>query len=181
MTYCETVTLRDGRFCLLRSAGEDDARAVLDCFELTHGETDYLLTYPGEMSLSEEQEGEFLRKKEQSPGAVELLALVDGRVVGTAGIDAVGTREKLKHRASLGISVEKAFWSLGIGRALLRGCVACAKAAGYAQLELEAVAENGRALSLYESEGFTEYGRNPLGFRTRGGAWQELVLMRLPL
>ena len=181
MTYREIVRLKDGRDCLLRSAGETDAQAVLDCFELTHEETEYLLTYPGEMSLTAEQEGEFLRKKEQSPGAVELLALVDGRVVGSAGIDAVGTREKLKHRAELGISVEKAFWGLGIGRALLRGCVACAKQAGYAQLELEAVAENERAIALYESEGFIEYGRNPLGFLTREGRLQELVLMRLEL
>lgn len=35
--------------------------------------------------------------------------------------------------------------------------------------------------SLYKSVGFTEYGRNPKGFLSRSGAWQELVLMRLDL
>ena len=52
---------------------------------------------------------------------------------------------------------------------------------GYAQLELEAAAENKSALALYESMGFVEYGRNPRGFRSRVTGWQELVLMRMEL
>lgn len=43
------------------------------------------------------------------------------------------------------------------------------------------MAENTAARMLYEHVGFTEYGRNPRGFRTRSGAWQELILMRLEL
>ena len=56
-----------------------------------------------------------------------------------------------------------------------------ARAAGYVQLELEAVAENKAALALYRSVGFVEYGSNPKGFRSRLTGWQELVLMRLEL
>ena len=43
------------------------------------------------------------------------------------------------------------------------------------------MADNVPALTLYKSVGFQEYGRNPRGFRTRDGRWQELVLMRLEL
>ena len=43
------------------------------------------------------------------------------------------------------------------------------------------VAENEHAIALYESEGFTEYGRNPRGFRSRLSGWQAVVLMRLEL
>ena len=53
--------------------------------------------------------------------------------------------------------------------------------AGYAQLELGVVGDNEKALALYKSEGFVEYGRNPKGFRSRSSGWQELVLMRLEL
>ena len=60
-------------------------------------------------------------------------------------------------------------------------CIECAKEAGYAQLELEVVAENRSALALYKSVGFVEYGRNPKGFRSRLTGWQELILMRLEL
>jgi len=64
---------------------------------------------------------------------------------------------------------------------LTEACIECARAAGYAQLELEAVADNAKAISLYRSAGFTEYGRNPLGFLSRQTGWQALVLMRMEL
>ena len=101
--------------------------------------------------------------------------------MGSAGVGCVGSKEKLRHRAEFGIGIERAYWGFGIGRALIEACIECARAARYAQLELEVVADNERALALYQSVGFVEYGRNPRGFRTRQGGWQELVLMRLEL
>ena len=181
MEYRETIRLKDGRLCTLRSGTEKDAQAALDNFVLTHAETEFLTTYPDETSFSAEEEGKFLQKRAESANEVEILAELEGRIVGTAGVGAVGAKDKLRHRASFGISVEQACWGLGIGRALTRACVACAEAAGYAQLELEAVADNERALALYRREGFVEYGRNPRGFRTRGGRWQELVRMQREL
>ena len=96
-------------------------------------------------------------------------------------IDAVGRKEKVSHRAEFGISVEKAYWGLGIGRALAEACIECANIAGYEQLELDVVSDNVAAMNLYKSLGFVEYGRNPKGFRSRLTGWQELVLMLLPL
>ncbi len=181
MKYDSTIRLRDGRECRLRSADARDAEAVLACFILTHAETDYLATYPEETSFTLEQEAQYLQKKAGSERETELIAVLDGRVVGTAGIDAVSEREKLRHRATFGISLERESWGLGIGRALTLACIECAKAAGYAQLELDVVADNARAVALYRSVGFEEYGRNPRGFRLRGGGWQPLVLMRMTL
>lgn len=66
-------------------------------------------------------------------------------------------------------------------RALVSACIDCAKSAGYSQVELEVVSDNIGAISLYESLGFTEFGRNPRGFRSRVRGWQELVSMRLEL
>ena len=181
MKYDSTIRLRDGRECRLRSANAEDAEAVLACFLLTHAETDYLATYPEETSFTLEQEAQYLQKKAGSERETELIAVLDGRVVGTAGIDAVSDREKLRHRATFGISLERESWGLGIGRALTLACIECAKAAGYAQLELDVVADNARAVALYRSVGFEEFGRNPRGFRLRGGGWQPLALMRMAL
>ena len=47
--------------------------------------------------------------------------------------------------------------------------------------ELQVVADNTAAVSLYRSTGFSEYGRNPKGFRSRLAGWQELLLMRQEL
>ena len=40
MEYRDTVTLRDGRTCLLRNGTEADGQAVWENFNLTHGQTD---------------------------------------------------------------------------------------------------------------------------------------------
>ena len=47
--------------------------------------------------------------------------------------------------------------------------------------ELEVVADNERAVSLYRCAGFEEYGRNPRGYRSAAAGYQELVHMRLEL
>lgn len=181
MIYNKTVRLKDGRECCLRNGEESDAQAVIDNFNLTHAQTDYLLSYPDESGFDLQQESGFLRKKKESTDEAEILALTDGKVAATAGINRVGSRYKVRHRAELGISVDEKYWNLGIGRALLKACVECALKAGYEQLELEAVAENERAIALYKSEGFEEYGRNPKGFLSRYSGFQELVYMRLEL
>ncbi|MBR5429631.1 MAG: GNAT family N-acetyltransferase [Firmicutes bacterium] len=181
MEYAKTITLKDGRECVLRHGTEADGPAAYEIFNLTHEQTDYLLTYPGEGSFTVEGECEFLKAKAESPNAIDVLAEIEGRLVGLAGIAAVGDKEKIRHRAEFGISIDRAYWGLGVGRGLTEACIDCAKTAGYAQLELEAVADNERALALYQKAGFAEYGRNPRGFRTRQGDWQELVLMRLEL
>ncbi len=181
MEYNSTVTLKNGRICRLRNGTASDGQALLDVFNLTHQQTDFLLTYPEEHRFTAQQEADFLQEKTDSADEIELLAELDGKVVGSAGIGCVGRKEKIRHRAEFGVSVDQACWGLGIGRALTEACIECAKKAGYIQLELEAVAENKSALALYESVGFVEYGRNPKGFRSRFTGWQELVLMRLDL
>ena len=181
MEYRKTVVLKDGRECVLRNGTEQDGAALLDVFVKTHEQTDFLLTYPEESTHTVEQEAQYLKEKAESETGVELLAEVDGVAVGSAGIECVGQKEKTKHRAEFGISVDKAYWGLGIGRALTEACIECARKAGYAQIELEVVAGNEAALALYDRLGFVEYGRNPKGFRSRYAGWQELILMRLEL
>lgn len=181
MKYDKTIALKSGKNCRIRNGMESDGQAVFDCFNLTHGETDFLLSYSEENSYDPEKEGVFLKQKIESENEVELVAEIDGKIVGTAGIEAVGAKYKVRHRAELGISVAKEFWGLGIGRALIAACIECARSAGYIQLELSVVAENERAISLYKAFGFSEYGRNPKGFNSRTAGFQELVYMRLEL
>lgn len=150
MKYDQVIILKNGMECRLRNGMECDGQAVLDNFNLTHGETDYLLTYPDENSFNVTQESQFLKEKSESENEIELVAVVDHTIVGTAGIEAVGSKYKVRHRAEFGISVAREFWGLGIGQALTAACMECAKAAGYIQLELTVVAGNERAVSMYK-------------------------------
>lgn len=181
MKYSERITLKNGKELLLRNAEASDGKAVLENFNQTHAETDFLLSYPDENTLDAEKEGRFLENKAIGPKEIELVAVVDGRIVGTAGVDAVGTKYKVAHRAEFGVSVLRDYWGLGIGRAMMEACIKCAREAGYVQLELSVVADNERAFSMYQDAGFVECGRNPKGFRSRISGYQEVVSMRLEL
>ena len=181
MKYYQKIVLKNGTEALIRNGEAADGTAVYENFNLTHAETDYLLTYPDENRCDPEQEARFLEEKTASPNEIELVAVVDGRIAGTAGIEAVGKKYKVKHRAEFGISILSAYWGLGLGKALAGACIQCAKDAGYVQLELNVAADNERALALYKRLGFEEYGRNPRGFRSRISGFQELVYMLLRL
>ena len=55
MKYRKTITLKDGRTCVLRSGTERDGQANLALFCLTHQQTDYLLSYPDEITYTVEE------------------------------------------------------------------------------------------------------------------------------
>jgi RimJ/RimL family protein N-acetyltransferase len=179
--YSKQIELADGAKCLLRSEETSDSKAFHELMHMTHGQTDFLLSYPDETGDGTESEARDLTDRRGDDRAIEIGAFVGERLVGTAEIEPSGDKDKVRHRAEFGISVDRAFWHRGIGRALTSACVECARRAGYLQLELEVVGTNTAALALYHDVGFVEYGRNPRGFRTRDGRWQELVLMRLEL
>ena len=92
--------MKDGTPCVLRGATEKDAAEVLRCFSLTHAETDFLLTYPEENSFAEADEAKFLKAREESENEIEICAFVDGKLAGTAGIEAISGKEKIRHRPS---------------------------------------------------------------------------------
>ena len=63
MEYRKTITLKDGRKCILRNGTEKDGKVVLDNFILTHEQTDNLLSYADESDITVEQEAQFLKSK----------------------------------------------------------------------------------------------------------------------
>lgn len=175
------LTLKNGAVCRIYEAGAQDAAGVLENLRRTSAETDYMLRYPDEIRLTEQKEAEFLAGMAADPAALMLCAAVEGRVAGCASYQAVGPLARVRHRAECGVSVQKAYWGLGIGRALMETLLAAAADAGFAQMELDVVAENVPARRLYERLGFVEYGTRPHSFRYRDGRSAALVLMAKPL
>ena len=114
MKYYRVINLKNGKECCLRNGMENDGQAVLDNFNQTHGETDYLLSYPDENTFDVEKKRQYLKEKQDSQNEIEIVAIIDDTVVGTAGIQAIGSRYKVRHRAEYGISIAKEYWGLGI-------------------------------------------------------------------
>ena len=181
MKYRNEITIKNGQKCIIRNGTFEDGPEVSTFFTTTHGETDYLLSYPEESTRDDEKQSNYLKETTESDREIELLAIVDGKVVGMAGFNAIGSKYKVRHRAEFDITVSKNYWGQGIGKAIMNACIECAKEAGYIQLELDVVADNTRAIELYKKLGFIEFGRNPKGFQSKYSGFQELVYMRLEL
>jgi len=181
MRYEKTLPLQDGRTLCIRNAEVSDAQGIQALFTLTHSQTDYLLSYADEHSYDLEQEAAFLKRLLESDGEIMLLSEVDGVLCGCASVCAVGRKYKVRHRAEFGISIDEGFWGLGIGKAMTQAAIACAKLANYTQLELSVVADNARAVSMYQKFGFVEFGRNPKGFLSKYTGYQTVLDMRLEL
>lgn len=181
MKYCNEVTLKNGLPCVVRHASAEDAQNMIDAMRLTAGESDNLIRYPDELTLTLEEEETYLSEAVDNPAGATLCAIVDGKIVADAGFREIGSFHRLKHRASFGIAVAKDYWGLGLGKALTSACLSLAKQAGYAQMELEVVTENHAAIHLYESLGFHTTGTIPRAMGHRDGSYNSFHYMVCPL
>jgi len=111
---------------------------------------------------------------------VAFAAVVNGRVVGNAGVHPVSDSPRCKHVCSLGISIADAYQGRGVGRALMNACLDFADNwANYARVELSVHADNERAVRLYQSLAFRLEGRHrDFSFR-EGGYVDALFMARL--
>ena len=73
MKYNQKIIAKNGQEILIRNAEASDGEAVLENFNLIHAETDYLLSYPGEIGFDAEQESRFLERRADSQNEIELL------------------------------------------------------------------------------------------------------------
>lgn len=178
MKFLKKIVLKDNKICILRNPEKEEAETVLEHLIQTSGESDFLARYPDEIHTTVEQEQQFLDKMESDPYSAMIVAIVDGQVVGTAGISPVNTMERFRHRAELGISVKSAYSGLGIGTGLLTACMEAATQMGFQYLELEVMTENDAAIRLYDKFGFEIYGKREDSFRFRDGSCRDAYLMR---
>ena len=98
-------------------------------------------------------------------------------VVGDLGIQRIRAHIKIQHRASLGISLQAAYCGCGLGRAMLQIAVAQARENGFEQIELGVFADNVRAIHLYRSLGFEDFGCTPRAFRLKDGTYHDERIM----
>ena len=83
----------------------------------------------------------------------------------------------MRHRCTVGISLYRAFWGMGIGTVLLGEILDAAGTVGYEQAELEVVSTNEAAVGLYKKFGFQVTGTIPRAFRYRDGSYADFLFM----
>ncbi len=90
-------------------------------------------------------------------GHPHMVAVVHGKVVGWCDIRR-GARDAESHCGTLGMGIIPGYRDRGLGKRLIAATLDAAKAAGMHRVELNAHADNLRAIALYERVGFEHEG-----------------------
>ena len=173
----ESLLLKNGKTCVLRSVEPEDAEHMISYMKIMLGETPFLLRTPEEFDYSVEGEAEVLARRRDDPRALMILAEADGEIVATSDVMPMGTKSRTLHRATLGMSVRKDYWRLGIGSAMMERLIAFARQAAFEQIELTVESKNYRALPLYHKYGFVIYGTRLHGLKYPDGSYDNDYLM----
>lgn len=177
----KTITLKDGRTAILRSPGPEDAAPMVQYLKDTAGETEFIIRYPEEVTMTVEQEAAFFERLNASLFDMMIVCEVDGCIAGNCQIN-FGNRIKTRHRASVAIGLTKAYWNQGIGTAMFQEMIAAARAhEGTRHIDLEFIEGNSRARALYEKMGFRIISVKPDAIMLRDGTLRNEYLMRLVL
>lgn len=173
----KTITLKDGRNCILKPPETEKAEEMIGYLKQIAGETQYMTRYPDEVKKDVEDERAFINRTREDQKAVMIVAEVDGKIAGTCSVFGSQDRRKLSHRCSMGIGLLEDYCEQGLGTAMLSMLIEFAKQMGYEVMELIVVGDNTRAQGLYRKYGFIESGRYYHGMKFDDGTYHDEILM----
>lgn len=159
-------------------ARPEDAGAVIEFTKKVGGETDNLKFGPEGLEVTPEQEALFLQEIRENLRATFLCAWKDGKLIGTGFLS--GMNKRMRHRATLAISILKSEWNRGVGSEMMEKLIGFAKEIGIEIISLEVRSDNIRAIHLYEKFGFRRIGTFPAFFKI-ADKYIDFELMRLDL
>jgi len=161
----------------IRELKPSDAKLVLDYLCLVGGETNYLLMDSQGLGIEIEEEERILERFYNNPNIL-LLGCFDGDELVAVSNLSTKEREKIKHISTLGVSVKKQYWSLGIGRNLMNFMIDFAKKNEQIEiLQLEVRSDNLSAINLYKSLGFYSVGLVPKAMKIDHIYYENLIMV----
>ena len=162
------ILLKNGETAILCSPGPEDAAQMLENLKTTAAETDFMLRYPEECTMTTAQEVDFLQGIIASPNQLMILCEINGQIVGNCYLS-FQPFIKTRHRGYVAMGIVKAHWNNGIGTAMFRELFDFAAKCRITQLELDVIEGNDRAMALYEKMGFRIAAEKPDAIRLKDG------------
>jgi len=170
------MLLKNGKELTIRKARKEDARELLQYCKKVGSESNNVTFGPEGLPYTVEQEEEILVSFYNSPSSAYLVGVLDGRII-CAGNVSSPKRERLAHQCSLGISVLKEFWGIGVGTYLMNALIDFAKNTGTVEvIHLGVKADNIHAIALYKKLGFEQIGVYPKFFKINGVYYDEILM-----
>ncbi|MGF1596120.1 MAG: GNAT family N-acetyltransferase [Acidimicrobiales bacterium] len=160
----------------IRPSSVADTDAYLELLRRLDAETRFLLWEPGERTITAAQVRAAV--DDRDPTAVaHLVAVAGDQMVGFL-VAHRGPVRRLRHRADFTMAVVDSHRGRGVGRELLRAVEAWAVDVGVERLELTVMADNERAIALYESCGYEHEGTKRAAIRVDGRPVDERMMAK---
>lgn len=172
----EKFELKDGRICIIREIQVKDAAETVEYLKTIMGESDFLYSYPEEITISVAEEEKMIKGFNESDNILMLVVEMDGRLIANGTITRM-KKKKMHHRGNVAIAVLKEFWNLGIGKKMLISLEYYAKEMGISQLELDYFSGNERGRVLYDKIGYIQVGETPNAFILKDGTRYNNITM----
>jgi len=168
--------LKNGSSIELREGEPSDAAACLKYIEKVSAQSTFLTFGPGEFGLSLKEEEKVILDKKDRVNELFLLACIDSVIVSQMTVNS-SQRLRIRHAVEFGISVDKEYWGLGIGTAMLEYLLSWAETNPVVRkVNLQVLESNEKAIHLYKRLGFTLEGKK-LKDNYQDGVYSDVLLM----
>jgi RimJ/RimL family protein N-acetyltransferase len=152
------IKLKNGKTAILRSPNKEDAQAMIDYLNIIGGESDFITFGKNEFSMSVEAEQDYIERVNSMNNSKNVLIIIENEIVGIASITSV-QKERMRHNGTLGISLRKKYWGIGLGSEIMAYLIDWAKCNKITKkINLLVREDNIRGVKLYEKFGFEKEG-----------------------
>ncbi|GFZ32326.1 N-acetyltransferase [Clostridium zeae] len=146
--------LIDGKEVAIREAKKEDAKSIIDFYNVVGGETDFLSFGKNEFIRDLKDYENYLEGVHKEENSIIFLAISKDKIVGIASINS-NQKARTKHVGVLGIVVANSFCGLGIGNKMIDYLIQWAKANKITKkISLVTREDNIKAIELYKKFGF---------------------------
>jgi len=151
------VRLKDKSKMFFKELDLDDGEAVITYLNKVGGETNFLTFGKEGISYTIQQEKVLLRNMKETDGNFMIGGYINKKLVTVASITS-SSKERLKHKADIGISVLKDYWNIGVGSQMMEYLISLCKENSFRKIDLLVYENNERAIKLYKKFGFVKEG-----------------------
>jgi len=162
----------------MRNLTIDDAAALIEFAKMAHSEIDCMITLPEEFNMTLEDEIKFIKRLEEGPNSVAIVAEHEGEIIGMIDFHGRTNRKRLAHSGAFGMAVYPAYRGDGIGALLIKTLLDWASShASIQKIGLAVFSTNENAIKLYKKMGFLEEGRRVKEVQIRNGVFIDDIIM----
>ena len=177
MRVYKEYVLKNGKTLIIRSAEKQDAKEELEMYKKKTGETPFLSRGADDIFPSVEDFAENYEYYLEDARNCYLVAIYDGKLIGSAHLDYCSNKKRSVHKCDIDLGILKDYWGLGIGGKLMQTLIDVAQKSGFEQVELCVASKNDRAIKMYESFGFEQFGIMPRAMKYEDGTYMDMVSM----